>query len=242
MRARSVSGAPMDLNVLYFAHVRAVVGRDREAITIADGAAVADAVAALTAKYPVLVPLMGAIRVAVNGEFVSAAEALADGDELVLIPPVAGGAGEADVSKTDGSKIHIGPEVIGDGTRTRLEALVMTDRDGASVSFVGVVRNHARGRAVTRLFYEAYGSMALKQMERLVAEVESEFAETRVAIHHRVGMLEVGDVAVVIAAASPHRAEAFKASQQLIDRLKQDVPIWKREIGPDGEEWVSDRP
>jgi len=224
----------MDLNVLYFAHVRAVVGKDRERLSLADGASVSAAAKALTERYPKLAGLTAAIRFAVNGEFVTADHVLADGDELVLIPPVAGGSGIQRIALTDAA--------LNEASRQALEALVMRDSDGALVHFVGVVRNHARGRSVTRLFYEAYASMALTQMTRIADEVEARFEGTKVAVHHRTGMLEVGDVAVIVVAVSPHRAEAFDACRMLIDRLKQDVPIWKREIGPDGEEWVSDRP
>ena len=232
--ARSVSGACMDLNVLYFAHVRAVTKKARESISIPDGARVSEAVAALVERYGALHPLMGAIRIAVNGEFVGMDTVLADGDELVLIPPVSGGSGV--------SKVALCEEALGPERLRQLEALVLRNSDGALVNFVGVVRNHARGREVTRLHYEAYASMAQRQMSRIVETVEADYPGVRVAVHHRTGTLEVGDVAVIVVATSPHRAEAFEACRSVIDRLKADVPIWKREIGPGGAEWVSDRP
>lgn len=104
--------------------------------------------------------------------------------------------------------------------------------------FLGIVRNHAQGKAVDRLFYEAYEPMALSEMEKIGAHARREFSVAHVAIVHRLGTLEIGDVAVVTAAAAPHRSEAFRACQFLIDRVKQDVPIWKKEFLPESSVWV----
>ena len=109
---------------------------------------------------------------------------------------------------------------------------------GGMVTFTGLVRDHSQGRAVVRLEYEAYVPMAEKVFGELCEEIERELPGTRLAVEHRVGTLLVGDVAVVIAAAAPHRAEAFRACQAMIDRLKERAPIWKKEIGPDGDSWV----
>jgi molybdopterin synthase catalytic subunit len=115
---------------------------------------------------------------------------------------------------------------------------VMRRSDGAYVLFEGVVRNHHEGKAVESIFYDAYRPMAEKEIEKIVREVEAEFADTAVAIIHRLGLLVVGDSSIAIVAASPHRAEAFSACRKLIDRIKETVPIWKKERGPNGEEWV----
>jgi molybdopterin synthase catalytic subunit len=104
--------------------------------------------------------------------------------------------------------------------------------------FVGVVRDENDGRKVTLLEYEAYASMAAKEMARIAREIEDEVPGSLLAALHRVGRLEVGDVAVVCAASAPHRAEAFRACRLLIDRIKERVPVWKREHGPDGPYWV----
>ena len=104
--------------------------------------------------------------------------------------------------------------------------------------FVGAVREESDGRKVVKLEYEAYAPMALAEMNRIGAKIESEIAGVRVAAVHRVGALAVGDIAIVCAASAPHRAEAFAACRALIDRIKHDVPIWKREHGPDGAYWV----
>src|SRR5690606_15780619 len=113
------------------------------------------------------------------------------------------------------------------------------DRDmGGVVTFTGVVRRHNRGLEVERLEYEAYTEMAEKVMRALCDEIEAELPGCRLAVEHRVGSLGVGDVAVVIAAAAPHRAEAFAACRAMIDRLKERVPIWKKETTPDGSAWI----
>jgi len=123
-----------------------------------------------------------------------------------------------------------------------LLAAVEGPGEGGVVLFVGRVRDQARGRAVRRLDYEAYPAMALSELEALAREAQAQRGATRVALVHRVGRLQVGEIAVAIAVASPHRAQAFEACRWLIDALKQRVPIWKKEWYADGGEWVSDRP
>jgi molybdopterin synthase catalytic subunit len=109
---------------------------------------------------------------------------------------------------------------------------------GGLVTFQGAVRDATRGRKVLRLEYEAYAPMAQKKLEEIAAEARAQWPGTQVAIHHRVGVLQPGELAVVIAASAPHRKEAFRACEHAIDRLKQDVPIWKREVYEDGQVWV----
>ena len=109
---------------------------------------------------------------------------------------------------------------------------------GGIATFVGVVRDHSDGRAVTRLDYSAYDGMARREMAAIVAEIEGEIDGVRLAVAHRTGSLGVGDAAVICAASAPHRGEAFQACRELIDRIKSRVPIWKREYGPDGAAWV----
>jgi len=115
---------------------------------------------------------------------------------------------------------------------------VMRRSDGAYVLFEGVVRNHHEGKAVESIFYDAYRPMAEKEIEKIVSDVEQQFPDVAVALLHRLGHLVVGDASIAIVAASPHRAESFAACRMLIDRIKETVPIWKKERGPDGEEWV----
>jgi molybdopterin converting factor subunit 1 len=236
------------LNVLYFAHVRARVGLPRETLDL-PAATVSEAVAALVARHPALGPLLPRCRVALNGTFVAPEAPVADGDELVLIPPVAGGSdgavgpgGTRSFGAVGLPRLHIGPEPLDDVRIAALRAAVSSPATGAAVLFVGTVRDHARGRAVLALSYEAYLPMALSELARVVRGVEAEWPSVRVAVHHRTGDLVPTDTAVVVAVGSPHRAEAFAACAAVIDRLKQDVPIWKHERGPDGAEWIDDRP
>jgi molybdopterin synthase catalytic subunit len=115
---------------------------------------------------------------------------------------------------------------------------VRRDGDGGLALFVGVVRDHHEGRRVERLEYEAYGPMAEVEMSRIAADLASAHPEAQVLFRHRVGMLAVGEVAVAVAAAAPHRKEAFAACRAGIEAIKARVPIWKREFGPGGAVWV----
>ena len=122
--------------------------------------------------------------------------------------------------------------------RNRLIASIARPSDGGFVLFEGAVRNHHVGRAVDSIFYDAYRTMAEKEIGRIVDQIATEVPGTAIAVLHRLGQLAVGDVSIAIACSSPHRAQAFDACRLVIDRIKETVPIWKRERGPDGEEWV----
>ena len=115
---------------------------------------------------------------------------------------------------------------------------VMRRSDGAYVLFEGVVRDHHEGKAVESIFYDAYRPMAEKEIETIVRAIEAQFPDVALAVVHRLGHLVVGDSSIAIVASSPHRAEAFAACRMVIDRIKETVPIWKKERGPNGEEWV----
>ena len=115
---------------------------------------------------------------------------------------------------------------------------VARDRDGAVTTFVGLVRDHHSGRRVRWLEYEAYAPLAVKAFERIAAEAAERWPDTRLAIHHRTGRLEIGEASVAIAAASAHRADAFAACRYAIERIKQIAPIWKREHFEGGEMWI----
>lgn len=117
-------------------------------------------------------------------------------------------------------------------------AAVLAPDKGGVCLFVGRVRDHNQGQQITALQYEAYASMAKKEMLSIIDEIREEIPEANLACLHRTGDLVVGDLAVVCAAAAPHRDAAFRACRALIDRIKQRVPIWKREHGPDGPYWV----
>jgi molybdopterin synthase catalytic subunit len=216
----------MRIAVLYFAVFREQLGRDEDTVEVPAGARVSDAVAALAARHAPIAKLAGRFRVAVNHDFAPDDLELHDGDELALIPPVAGGSGRHVLLSSDPLSLD------------RCVAAVSSPGMGGIVTFTGMVRRHSRGVTVERLEYEAYGAMALREMTRLCDEIEAELPGTHLAVEHRTGTLQIGDLAVVIAAAAPHRAEAFTACRAMIDRLKDRVPIWKKEISDDGTEWV----
>jgi molybdopterin converting factor subunit 1 len=223
----------MRITVLYFAVFKERLGRGEETIDVPDGNRVKDAVDLLTAKYWDIGQLRGKFRIALNQEFIDDDQIfLKDGDELALIPPVAGG---ADLDVESPRHVRLLDEPL---SLDRVVAAVSGPGMGGVVTFTGAVRRHSRGTVVERLEYSAYDAMALREMTRLCDEIETEMAGTRLAVEHRVGKLAIGDVAVVIAAAAPHRAEAFAACRAMIDRLKDRVPIWKKEFGEDGAEWV----
>ncbi|HEU4610516.1 MAG TPA: molybdopterin converting factor subunit 1 [Kofleriaceae bacterium] len=220
----------MKIQVLYFAVFRERLGRSEEELELAAGATVGDAIAALAARHAPIAQLRGRFRIAVNQDFVADDHALVDGDELALIPPVAGGAGDVPCRHVE----------LTDRTLS-LDRCINAVRGpgmGGIVTFTGMVRLHSRGTTIDHLEYEAYAPMAVKVMTELCDEIEREIPGTRIAVEHRVGNLAIGDVAVVIAAAAPHRAEAFTACRAMIDRLKDRVPIWKKELSVDGAEWV----
>lgn len=120
--------------------------------------------------------------------------------------------------------------------------LVAEPEQGGLVLFTGNVRNKTQGKSVLRLEYEAYEPMAISEMEKIRQTVLQKWPKARIAIHHRVGILEIGEAAVLIAVSTPHRAQAFEACQFAIDTLKEQVPIWKKEIFEDGEVWVAAHP
>ena len=215
----------MRVTLLYFAAARERAGVPRETVELRDGATAADAREAACAAHPGLRAIVERLRLAVDQQFAPAERPLRDGAEVAFIPPVSGGAGA--------HRISDGPLAVD----APIAAVAGTDC-GAVVTFVGTVRAHNRGRAVVRLEYEAYPEMALRVFARIEDEARTRWPGTRLAIHHRIGGLDPGAVSVVIAAASPHRADAFSAARHAIEELKKDAPIWKREHYQDGSEWV----
>jgi molybdopterin synthase catalytic subunit len=134
----------------------------------------------------------------------------------------------------------MGPHRVTDAVldAAAVSALVSRDGDGAVTTFIGLVRDHNAGRRVLWLDYEAYAPLAVKAFERIAAEAAAQWPGARIAIHHRTGRVAIGEASVIIAAASPHRAEAFAASRYAIERIKQIAPIWKHEHFEGGEVWI----
>jgi len=223
----------VQISVLYFAAVKERTRLSEERFELPPGAVVADAVAAVSAAHPNIEPLCKRLKVAVNQQVEALHHPLTDGDELALLPPVAGG--------------HDSPAVAVRSTCLSLDAVVNAVKGpdkGGLVTFSGAVRsygNNAQGSAgpkVTWLEYEAYVPMAEKVLRAIATEIETQWPESRVAIHHRIGRLSVGELAVVIAVSAPHRAEAFEGCRAAIEQLKVRAPIWKKERDESGDLWV----
>ncbi len=219
----------MRVTVKLFGAVREAAGAKELAVELPEGATLGDLRDLLAAEHPILDAFGERLAVSRNLEIARLDSVARDGDEVAFLPPVSGGAGTCSLSSRPLDPAEVAARVAGPGM-------------GGVVSFVGAVRDHARGRRIRHLEYEAYPGMAEREMERIAAEAAGRWPGVRVAIAHREGHLEIGEIAVVVVAAAPHRAEAFEACRFAIDTLKQSVPIWKKEVAADGEYWVDERP
>jgi molybdopterin synthase catalytic subunit len=209
--------------ILYFAAAREAAGAPQEKLEPSP-ATVGDLRRVLVERHPALARVLPQCRIAVNQEMAQDAESLPAGAEVAIIPPVSGGAPCCRVVEAPLSLAEAVEAVRSPGS-------------GAVVTFEGDVRAETKGRKVTHLEYEAYVPMAERSLVRLAAEVGREHGAS-VAITHRIGRLMPGDAAVVIACSAPHRTPAFRACEATIERLKREVPIWKREVFEDGSTWV----
>jgi molybdopterin synthase catalytic subunit len=217
----------MYIRVLYYGVLRErYVGSREEKVLVPAGTVLAEFTETLCQLHPGLGDVLARIKVAVNEEFAAPTEPLRDGDVIALLPPVAGGA-EPYCRLTEQS-LDLN-EVV---------AAVAGPTQGGIAVFIGTVRNHNDGHEVVALEYDAYPEMVLTSLERIVERCQAAGAGIRVAVAHRYGALRIGDAAVVVAASAAHRAEAFAAARECIELLKQDTPIWKREVSPNGVEWT----
>jgi molybdopterin synthase catalytic subunit/molybdopterin converting factor small subunit len=160
---------------------------------------------------------------AVNKLYAERSQSLAEGDEIALIPPVSGGSFRLVEGAIDAEAVA---------------AEVADERAGAIATFQGTVRSQSRGRAVVALEYEAYSGMAEKVMAEIADEVRSRYELCAVAVTHRVGRVEIGETSVAIAISAPHRQDALAACRDVIDALKERVPLWKKELYEGGAEWI----
>jgi molybdopterin synthase catalytic subunit/molybdopterin converting factor small subunit len=221
--------AAITVRILGFGRLREKL-RDESVLTLAEGTAVAGVIDQLVADGKLNVAESQCIAVAVNHEYAGRGIVLQDGDEVAILPPVSGGAG---------ARVELVTSPI---DSVAIQNEMKASSDGALCVFDGVVRDNTRGRATLHLEYEAYEEMALRQMHELRTEAISRFSIRDVAIVHRLGRLAVGETSVLIVVASAHRAAAFEACRWVIDTLKTNVPIWKREQFVDGVAWADGEP
>jgi len=220
----------MIVHVRLFAIHREVVGKSKLDLELPDGATAGEAWEELRRLYPRLQSFSYLPAMAVNTNFADSDTVLQDNDELAFIPPVAGGG--------DGPfRIVQGPI-----DEHALADAVADPAAGAVLTFVGTVRDHTGGRRVEHLEYEAYPEMAERVLHRIAAEVRERWPVTGMAIEHRVGRLQIGEASVVIAVSAGHRDEAFAACRYTIDRIKEILPVWKKEVWDGGEAWVEEGP
>ena len=223
----------MEVSLRLFASLRELVGSRDLRIALREGATVGDLKDRLAADYPAARQLLSRVVFAVDDEYVAANETLHDGAEVAAIPPVSGGASKTSL---DTGLFGVTCEPL---DAQALADCVRRDESGAIALFYGVVRNHSEGRDVERLEYEAHEAMALKQLREVAAETKLLFPQvSAVGAWHRIGRLEIGEASLLVAVSSPHRKEAFEACHWAVDRIKQVVPVWKKEHWAGGAAWV----
>ena len=216
----------MEIKVNFFALYRERAGRRQTTLDLSPGTKVSQMIDEVRHLFPDLAPPTVNIVVAVNTEHAGPDMVLHDGDDVALIPPVSGGEDMIEITRQP-----LNPEIV--------TAKVRRDANGAVVTFLGTTRLFAEGKKVLYLEYEAYEEMALKEMEKIRGEICSEWSIEDIAIAHRIGRVDIGEISLVVAVASPHRKEAFHACHQAVDLLKEKVPIWKKEFFEDGYHWVA---
>ena len=217
------------MNVRLFASYREAAGVGHLQLELAPGSTVKDAIAEIAKRHP-LITEGRRVVIAKNRDYVTADEPLADGDEVALIPPVSGGATTIPLVQISEGRLSVDDAI----------AAASDSRWGGIVVFLGTVRDASRGKRVTHLEYEAYPEMAEAKMREIAAALERKHAPCRVVLHHRIGDLAIGEIAVIVVAGAPHRDAAFKAAREAIDELKTVVPIWKKEYSEDGAVWIEE--
>lgn len=224
----------MQVRVLFFGILKDFAGRDSDYLSLPEGATLAEVLQHYESRIPELKRMLPFLAMSVNQEYSQPDLALHPDDEIALLPPVSGGSQEP-----RSERVAIVRENIDSHKMLRD---FCAPEDGALVVFEGVVRNNTRGRRTLYLDYEAYETMAIKQLQELVAEARGRFKIRDVVIVHRLGRLQIGETSVLIAVASAHRGAAFDACRWLIDTLKRTVPIWKKEYFEDGAVWADGEP
>lgn len=224
-------GMPMQVRVIAFATASDIVGRLPLTFSLPDNSRLTDLRHLLAERFPAIDTLWPRLAIAIDGELSQMDRQLSDGCEVALLPPVSGGSGDPPVLVDEPIDV------------AALESRVRNRSCGAVVLFLGTVRDHHQGREVTALTYSAYRPMAETRLRAITTELEVGDEGLHVAIVHRLGEVPVGEPSVAIAVSSPHRAAAYDASREALERLKREVPIWKRERYADGETiWREEEP
>ena len=230
----------MRVRVVYFGVLRDMAGHEHEAVELADGARLSDLYADLQRRIPGLSKFGSSIALSINYEYSNLDSPLHEADEIALLPPVSGGAGDSgERTETAASRARLVREPI---HYELIAGELKAPEDGAVIVFDGIVRNHSRGRRTLYLEYSAYEPMAAAELEKLAEAALEKHPVRDVRILHRLGRLEIGETSVLIVVASAHRAAAFDASRWIIDTLKKTVPIWKKEYFEDGAVWADGEP
>ncbi len=224
----------MRVRVLFFGRLKDIVGKSEENADLSEGARVEDLFERYGRSFPELAKFRASVVASINQEFAEWRAPLAAGDEVAFLPPVSGGA----ISPGTQVEENLCALVRAPIETSELVAQLKAPPDGAVVVFEGIVRNHSAGRVTLYLEYEAYEAMALAKMREIGAEMREKFSIRRYTMVHRLGRLEIGETAVLVAVASAHRAAAFDACRYGIDTLKRTAPIWKKEFFRDGAAWA----
>jgi len=222
----------MKINVLFFGLVHDLTGRGEEQVEVPDGEKLEDLCRKYERRFPRLKEVRESLLTAVNQEIVERSWPLRDGDEVAFLPPVSGGSPEP-LKSADFYRIT--RQAI---PTAELARELKAPEQGAVVVFEGIVRDNLHGRKTRHLEYEAYEPMAIRKMEQIGREVKQKFPIDGLGMIHRLGRLEIGETSVAIIVAAAHRHAAFEACRYAIDRLKQIVPIWKKEYFEDGAVWA----
>ena len=212
----------MSIKISLFAAFAEFAGVRKLEVGYTSGMTCADLWKQLQEKYPRVASIPPLF--AIGEEYVSPERELQEGDSVMVFPPLSGGA----------------PPYIYDSPLSVQRALeaIREENGGGEAIFIGRVRRYSEGKIIKHLFYECQLSITERQLEKIMEEMFSKWPLKKVHIEHRIGKLEVGDIAVIVAVSAEHRREALEACRYGIDELKHRAPIWKKEVSEDGEEWV----
>lgn len=235
----------MRVRVLFFGGLKDITGASEDSLEIPANSTLSTLFEAYCRRFETLRARRPSILFARNGEFATPETALADNDEIAFLPPVSGGSASQPLSGALNTDLRIddpGGHLFCITRRAidsqQLARTLQRKEDGTVVVFEGVVRDNTKGRPTSHLEYECYEALAIQQMARIGREIAGSFPIGRIGIIHRLGRLEIGEASVAVVATAPHRRPAFEAALEGINRLKREVPIWKKEFFADGAVWT----